>query len=403
MHLKLYYITHAYHFINEAIIIYLALLPISFTYYENVSIWKYMALVIGISLAYSFISKYAKNYVLYVISIPILVILFYTVGYTLLLSMLFSGLLAWRFISIRGNTFIGNEATYLGATILLTILALFIARDFEVVIYLILQIAIILLGHTFSHLFVIEPEKRRVINRFEWFKWGGFFATVILFIYLFSNTITSMTAKVWSAIGGIITLFAGGIARFFEFLGISDFFKSGVDELEPIEMGGFEEAEQAEMPSFEYTEGVDVNIILFAIFGLLLVAFIIILYKAMKEKGKEVVQDDSRGFELREEEIVGNQSFTKKSSRKRGKKPTNPIRRLVYDFEKKAAKLELGRLSHESIENWFKRLGLEADLQIYQKVRYGEMNSSPEEEVEFRNMLKDFEKELVKYKENESK
>lgn len=400
MHLRQVYVTYAYHFMSEAIIIYLALLPFSLSYYENVPMWSYVGIVIGVALVYSFISKLMTNYAPYIISLPFLFLVFYFVGYPLLLSIIFAGLFVWRYIAIRSNAFIGNEATYVGATILLSLLGLFLTRNFEVINFLIVQVAIIILGYIISHLFVIESEKRREINRSVWLKWASFFAIVIGAIYLLSDLLTTMTASIWSGIGSVLTIFVGGIASFFEFLGLSTFFNKGISEMEPIEIGGFEE-EAGEMPVFEQHEGISMDVIMFGVLGIIIIAFIIILYKAIKEKAKDVERDEALGFEIREEEIAGYKSSSNKGKRRKAKKPGNPIRRLVFDFEKKAAKLDLARLHHESIENWFHRLGLEADLQVYQKVRYGVLSTSAEEEQELRDTLKQFEKYLETHKENE--
>lgn len=401
LHVKQFYVTYAYHFMSEAIIIYLVLLPFSYSYYENVSMWSYLGITIGVALVYSFVSKYIKNYAPYLTSLPFLLLLFYFVGYPLLVSIIFSGLFVWRYIAIRSNAFIGNEATYVGATILLSLLGLFITRNFEVINFLIVQIAIVLLGYILSHLFVIEMEKRRAINRSEWFKWGSFFAIVIGAVYMLSDLLTTMAASLWSGLGNVLTILVGGIARFFEFLGLSAFFNKGINEMEPIEIGGFEEEEAGEMPVFEQHEGISMDIIMFVLLGIIIIAFVIILYKAIKERAKDVEHDEALGFEIREEALAGYKSSSNKGKRKKGKKPGNPIRRLVYDFEKKAAKLDLARLHHESIENWFQRIGLEADLQVYQKVRYGDLNTSAEEEQELKETLKRFAQYLETHKENE--
>ncbi|WP_079508240.1 hypothetical protein [Mesobacillus jeotgali] len=55
--------------------------------------------------------------------------------------------------------------------------------------------------------------------------------------------------------------------------------------------------------------------------------------------------------------------------------PVNQIRKEIFLLEKFAHKKGLGRLNHESIKEWFNRLGIKSEsrtVHTYEKVRYGE-------------------------------
>jgi hypothetical protein len=396
MHEKHIYVTHAYYFISESIIIYLALLPIVFSQFVYVSVWAYLGLVLGISIVYAFIAKQTANYFPYIISIPFLVFFLQFLGFSLGLSIVFASLFAWRFISIRGKMAASYEPTYIGATILLTLLGLLIMRDFVVIVFLITQAVVVLFGYTLRNLLNTEPEKRRAFNRTEWLKWGGFFGTTTFLIYLFSDTLAMVTSKIWTGIGGVLTLFAGGIAKLFEYLGISDFFNKGINQMEPLESTGMANNETIETTSREHSDGVDVNILIYIFLGILLLVFIVILYKTFREKASEAVSNDSLHYDIREEKLTNDDQSDRRWFKKRNRRPNHPIRKLVYEFEKKAAKLELGRLRHESIENWFDRLDIEGDIQVYQKVRYGDYEATTEEENNLRDWLKEMEARLEK-------
>ena len=69
--------------------------------------------------------------------------------------------------------------------------------------------------------------------------------------------------------------------------------------------------------------------------------------------------------------------------RKRGRPPEEYIRREIYNLEKYARRLKLGRLSSESLEEWWNRIGVEGGDEIiglYEKVRYGDVQSSTQEQ-----------------------
>ncbi|WP_042142909.1 hypothetical protein [Paucisalibacillus sp. EB02] len=398
MHTKQMNITQTYHFLAEGIIIYLALLPFNFYHYGSVSVWFYLAVLVGTGFVYSFISKMSNSYLPYIATIPIVFLLFYMIGYPLFLSILFSCLFAWRFIAIRGKGILGYESTYLSATLILTILGIFLMRNFDVVIMFIAQIVVVVIGFLFSNLLVIEKENQRAFHKTEWVKISGFFMGTILLIYLLSDTLSWIASKFWTGIGGGLTLFAGGIARIFEWLGLSDFFKNGMNQMEPVEeTPGFAEGEPVEKHSFEPSDGEYFNLMLAISIGAIILLLIYMIYKGMKSKTYENEDVEAIGYNLKQDKVDNNggRLFSKVFKRK-GLKPNHPIRKIVYDFERKAAKSKLGRMRHESIENWFERIGLEGDIQVYQKVRYGEQRTSVEEEEMLKSMIKLFEQNLLK-------
>lgn len=67
---------------------------------------------------------------------------------------------------------------------------------------------------------------------------------------------------------------------------------------------------------------------------------------------------------------------------KKEKRPNDLIRREIFDFEKYAQKMAAGRYPFETVEEWWRRAGLNgADqaIHIYEKVRYGNQDYSHEE------------------------
>ncbi|WP_010095095.1 hypothetical protein [Ornithinibacillus scapharcae] len=391
-------LTTAYHFVCEGIIIYLLLLPISFYYYQDISHWFFVSTLIGIALSFAVLSTFNNSHVPYIVSSPILIFVFYTYGFPVTLSIIFTGILVWRYIVLRTKSFHRNDAEYIGAAFILTILGLIISRDFQILMFLLLEIIIVLLGFTFSHLLVIEKEKQRTFNRAVWLKWGGFSLFVLSVIYLLSDTLSILMGKVWGLFGGGMTFLVTGVAKFFEWLGISSFFQSGIDNMEPIEEVGTNEPEKTMLTDIEQQDG-EFGTFVIIVIVLLLVLFFYLIRKAMRAKVKEK-EENNISITYEDKELVNQRKFYKGFGEKRRNKPKHPIRKVVYDFEKKAAKLELGRMPYESIENWFERLGIEEELEVYQKVRYGGKGYSEEEEDRLRTILKGLEDKLLSLNED---
>jgi len=79
-----------------------------------------------------------------------------------------------------------------------------------------------------------------------------------------------------------------------------------------------------------------------------------------------------------------NLSSTSARRRKKGNAPEDLIRKEIFELEKYADKLRLGRLPYETLGEWWERVGLtgsEKSKNIYQKVRYGEEVSSSEDQA----------------------
>ncbi|MGG1678913.1 hypothetical protein ACIFOT_24790 [Neobacillus sp. NRS-1170] len=74
--------------------------------------------------------------------------------------------------------------------------------------------------------------------------------------------------------------------------------------------------------------------------------------------------------------------------RKRERPPEDIIRKEIFELEKFAQKLQLGRFPFENIQEWFNRTGITESneiIEIYEKVRYGGLLSSMEDQNTIRN------------------
>lgn len=128
-------------------------------------------------------------------------------------------------------------------------------------------------------------------------------------------------------------------------------------------------------PSYEKTETT-----LYILLILVAVGFIIFLYK------KKFTKQDFSGANSTVVSVSEGAYGSTQSNffRRRIKPPEDNIRREIFELEKYASKLKLGRLPFETLEEWWQRIGLSGSsetIAIYEKVRYGEGTSSIEEQT----------------------
>ncbi|MDV2581879.1 hypothetical protein [Alkalibacillus haloalkaliphilus] len=104
-----------------------------------------------------------------------------------------------------------------------------------------------------------------------------------------------------------------------------------------------------------------------------IVTVLVILYIKYRNRLKLHKDEVREGYEKVEKEKTAGRMFFKRRSR--AKRPSHRVRRAYFDLEKWAAKHDVGRKEHETIDEWVNRLGLyeEVDssiLEVYKTVRY---------------------------------
>jgi len=57
----------------------------------------------------------------------------------------------------------------------------------------------------------------------------------------------------------------------------------------------------------------------------------------------------------------------------------HPVRKMVHEFERQTMKHKIGRKKSETLNEWFERIGLGVSVNVYQKVRYGNMDVTDRE------------------------
>ncbi|NMH74625.1 hypothetical protein HF078_16190 [Bacillus sp. RO2] len=161
-----------------------------------------------------------------------------------------------------------------------------------------------------------------------------------------------------------------------------------------IEMGEEEEAETAELlPSeslFDSPVVIAVGVIVF-----LSVLYLLLNKKKVNNQKREI-----------QTEQQFTSTMTKKSGggffagRRKQKPPENEVRKLMFELEQLALKKNRGRLPNETLEEWLKRETSfkESFMELYAKVRYGEMKLSPSEVEACRTMAEEIRKVMKQWK-----
>src|SRR5699024_3342506 len=127
-------VTYAYHFLSEALIIFLIAIPIMHYNYEFVPYWAYFLTVIGFCLLFSLFTQRTTSYGVYIISAPLIIITFYLLQFPLELSVIFGVALTWRYINIRKETMLSRESSYIRWALVLSTLDVILINDRELIV-----------------------------------------------------------------------------------------------------------------------------------------------------------------------------------------------------------------------------------------------------------------------------
>lgn len=152
---------------------------------------------------------------------------------------------------------------------------------------------------------------------------------------------------------------------------------------------GLGEAEKYQDQSYGMTEN-----ILYILLLLGAVGFIIYLFYKKKFNSQTLAANSSSLVEISKGGFGPNQ-FS--NLPRRGKPPEDLIRREIFNLERFAHKLKLGRFPFETLEEWWQRLGIKAtpeSNEIYEKVRYGGIISSNVEQTHLKTEIHHIKKQL---------
>lgn len=371
---------------SEAIIIFLIAVPILHFNYHWVPYWSYFAIALGICLLFSFYTRFTANYAWYLLSAPLLFVVYYVSGYPVVMGLAFSIILVWRYIFIRREGISEPENVYLSITLLLSIIVVLMDKDTELFLIPFFQLVIVLFGYLFSHFIVVKKEVRKKFDHKIWLYILGVLAVGTTIIVSLFDVGRFTVVKIWEGVSYLVVFVAGKVAWLFHFIHLN---KADVAEEESMKMGDAQPDyidDQTGTSLIEASSPYVWTVILIILIGI--VVFLAIrVFKNKFHQSSHVRVGDAVTYSYLDDK-KRDRTLIKKLLGKYKKKPEHPVRKMVFQFERKAARYEKGRQHFETIEDWLERMNLNVNLDVYQKVRYGEMDVTDHEIKQLMNQLK---------------
>lgn len=377
-----HFISDQYHFIAEMIILSIGLLlPIHF-YYMWVPKWSIFAVIIPLCIAFILLEKNKVDYKSYYLIAPLLMITFYSLlKFPLLLCLPVSLLIIWRYLRIRQLFLIGREASYILLTAMISIIVYIITSDVLAIGYLFLQLFVLVFGFAVSHVAVSGRRKFPIYQ-------SGFYFICFFLIGAFLAFIISTQSYIERVLDNFIYILFSIIGRVLNLFSLLEP-STAENLLEGLE-GLPEKPALVETPAMQYIGsivGIYIAIgLIIAIFGLLVVL------KLLKRdaSSQEGIGGKSVNSEWETGEYGSYKKFMRAIKRLRiGKK--HPVRIMIHEFERKAVKNKMGRKQSETLNEWFHRIGLQVNVEVYQKVRYGNIGVSEKDVEDLKSGLKKIE------------
>jgi hypothetical protein len=379
MNLNRQYISDLYHFIAENVIIsIIMLLPIHF-YYNWIPAWSILTFTIPLCVIFTTLEKREIAYPYFYLIVLVLIPGFLLFGYSLFLSITISIIMVWRYIRIREVMVIGKETSYIILTAVLSLFVYLITEQLYSIIVLFLQLLVNVIGFLYSNLATVHH------NRLKWLNLRMLSSLIIFLCFggalAFWVSKQDLIIKAWDAIVYFIFLNLGRVLNFISF--IED---ETINEIEINLVEGMgsppELISENKLVATAFGGYFGIGMII-SVIGLVTIILIFkgdrLAHDRLEGKPNKLVIESANRF-------GENRGFLKKW--KIGKK--HRVRVLVHQFERKTAKHQLGRKKSETIDEWLKRIGLEVNIHVYQKVRYGEMNVSDQEVENLRLDLERF-------------
>lgn len=376
--------TYSYHFLSQAIIVFLLAVPFLHFGLDWIPYWSYLGVATVTAAVFFLYSRLALAYGWYLASAPVIFMVFLFLGHPLVLSALFSALLVWRFIKIRKDEVMHQENAYVLYSLLLTMTMFIIVRDTELFVLFLIQIIILLFGYLLSHMLATSNRDQNLIDIKLWLLIAGILTAVTLTVIPLLSFGRVMVIQVWQ---GFINLLVYAISQLAAVFPQTEMFSTAGQGLESLQVGlPEEESEEQLEPVYTDAAAPDFLIWLYILVGVVLLYFMLKMFKkkftVTKTKGVDDVISYSKLEDKEKDSIV------KRMFRGYRKKPDHPVRELIFEFELVAAQHEKGRKNYETVEDWLKRTELDVDLAVYQKVRYGHKDVTKPEADELKDQLK---------------
>lgn len=391
---------------TEGMLLYFFLVPIFAVLSSGLPLWSYLFIIVISIFLLAVSVHFIKNYVVYVVNLFLMLFLLLDVfRYPLLTALAIPVYMIWRFHEHEKSSDMHNQITIiLFMLILLTFDALFFYHENLIVVTMFMVVSIFI-GYYGAQMFNVPKENTLQSVKYILSIMGMLLANSILLYFCF-GLIKFLVKGIWYGFKLLIHSMAWVIGKGIALSGLDFEAIQGFLEQHNSSLNGKTLFEKVDMKPFipkaeiaERTGGL-INWWTIAILVILLIAITIFLFKK-KFQRLETTEDSKM--------IVGSGLDNTNVHKRREKlfstvkKPNNIIRLDVLNFEQWALKLGVGRKFHETIEEWFERLGIDSQyLDLYQKVRYGNLDELTKTEIESFHKQLDEMKSLIKnkFKEN---
>lgn len=225
---------------------------------------------------------------------------------------------------------------------------------------------------------------------------GGVVAVILAITALFSTIGNWMLGGIFGWFGSAISFITGWIARpIIYLLGLHDW---TIKPRGPADESAIAfEGEMEPEPELLLEQGsLFDNPWVIALTAVLVITFLYLILR--KKKVERDVGEDGETVSFTSSLTRQGKGF--RFSRKDQKPPEDQVRRLMFDLERLAKKKNRGRYPHETLEDWLKRESFlkKEFMQLYAKVRYGELRLSTDEHEKCLEMAQELRKTLKELK-----
>jgi|SRR5699024_1681955 len=394
-------IAHAYYFLCEMIILFLLAYPFFYHYYMWIPYWSYLLILAASCVTFSIMAFKNASIVWAWLCLPMLCFIFIVFDYPLFLAILFSSLFVIDYVILHKQELLKREAIYIILGIVISAFHLLIMNTWTFYGYFLLLLVFVFLGYIVSHIAVVKKQARKQFQYQLIFYFFAILTGSAALFYLLADPIKKSVFFLWHL---AVIMFTGGLKGFSAAVG---YVLTG-----DIERGWPDQEDDGGNPSSyprEEREAVSGHYIMdyvnpgFVIAVACLLLVVIILLTIMffnKRKRKKALNSGRKPADISHQSPLQYSGVDEVPKGFRNpfrlfKKPEHPIRKLVFQFERKAEKNNKGRMPFETVGEWLTRIGMDDELAIYQKVRYGDAgNVSEEETVLLKSRLKKLQGEL---------
>ncbi|WP_010652014.1 hypothetical protein [Oceanobacillus massiliensis] len=387
--------------IPEGILYYFFLVPFFALNNVNYPLWSYLFIIIITLLLFEAGTNITSSYAVYV---PILLFYFavtyFWLDYPILIAVLLFAYLFWRdwVFEMKGSD--NNQLPILILTALFIFIEVIFFYDTHLVWMGVAQVIFVIIGY-WVRLVLSAPES----NRSQ--KTSIFFILLFLsggiILYAIYPIISGAIDIIFTIIGIIFKNAVLGLANLLSWMGVDfsqlnmadeDNYNQMINNIKEdiSNLRGLNEAPAEVQDNKSASNG-------WKYFGLFVGLFVmsVLLYRKRRKSARTSSNwEHWNDSDVQVTALDLNQPIGEGNSRaSNDRQPEHLIRKYVLEFEKEANQNGYGRKKYETIEEWFIRLKLEPDdLELYQKVRYGNQELTNEEYERFYDVLQNLKNQL---------